>query len=151
MRLDVVNYMENFDYREFAEKVLKGAKSSTPISRLPRLEECTNCDQIWAVLFHKAGLMFGHQVKRVNGRIVRVVCFGADWKDKLFAKLESVDGVPSKCSSIEEIRLVSTRVTAKGIEQLKHALPGAKIVIVSKSMWMDDSGWASPEYPEEPW
>jgi hypothetical protein len=93
--------------------------------------------------------MFGHQVKRVDSRIVRIVCFGAAWYDKLFAKLKSVQGLSSMCSSIEEIRLVATRVTAKGIKQIEHALPGVKVV--SKSKWMDDSGWASPEYPEEPW
>jgi hypothetical protein len=140
--------MDQSEYARLAEGIVKGAFSPGRSVPSPPLVECKTCDQVWRALFDDADLMFGNGVKRVDGEIVRLVCFGGTWDDRLLAQLRQVADLSRKCPSIREIRFVASRVTARGARLLKRLLPDATVVRISERRWMADSNWANPEFPE---
>ena len=115
--------------KEAYEEVQKDRREGRVRSAPKNLEGCSLLMDLCLYVFKVALLNGEHQILADGINVKRWVWVGHTFTDR-FVKMVEIVGprLPDK-DSLEELRLVATRVTASGAERLRRVFTKSKIVI----------------------
>lgn len=112
---------------------IEADKAAGLIIDTPRTyKHCRSWREAWVYIFHRGCLAEGHHLKLEENKVTCTIWVGLEFKDKLVDVLEKIAGRIGINNDLVEMRLIGTRVTAKGLEKLKKILPKATINFYSR-------------------
>lgn len=99
--------------------------------RLPpgKEEECQSMLDLALFVFKLARLDGEYQILMTGPSVKRWVWSGHTFTDRFVTVVEHVTPRLQDRESLEELRLVATRITGAGIQRLRAALPNSKVTV----------------------
>jgi hypothetical protein len=101
---------------------------------------------IFNYLFKKARLWPEYKMSPREGEVRRVVLFSDAFNDKTVKLLEQIPGVKSCCSSLQEMRLVCTKITPEGVARMKQLFSNSEVNVVPCDEWEKNVDTGNPEF-----
>lgn len=106
----------------------KSGKLKTPPGKAA---DCRSLEDLCLYIFKLAHLDGSYQILKTDARVQRWVWFGHEFSDRLVAVVVQVLPQIADRNNLEELRLVATRVTNRGVERLRRAFPKARVRVYS--------------------
>ncbi|HLH56947.1 MAG TPA: hypothetical protein VKY92_25425 [Verrucomicrobiae bacterium] len=114
---------------------------------LPKeLEHATDARAIFNYLFKKARLWPEYKMSPREGDVRKIVLFSEGFNDKTVTLLQQIPKVKYHCRSIEEVRLVCTKITPTGVARLKALFGKSVISVVGCDEWEKNVNTGNPDF-----
>lgn len=124
---------------------MKRKKAIAP--ELPReLKRVEDARQLFAYFFKRAKLWPQYKMWPSTGALRRVVLITHGFDDRMVNLLERVSNLKQIIEGLEEIRLVMTKMSDKGVAKLRSLMPGVEINVVSDEAWESNVELSNPAY-----
>lgn len=116
------------------------AKEAAGLIEYPKraYRECHSWREAWVYIFHRASIEHSYHLKSEGEKVTCVVWPVADFDDKLVDILGKISSRIGPNNDVVEMRLIETKVTPRGVENLKMILPKAAIKFFSREQAKKD-------------
>jgi hypothetical protein len=92
-----------------------------------RWDQCRSWLDGWLYIYRRVRLEYGDHLLWENEKVKCAVQVGPDFNDKTVGLLERLAGRLGPGLDLQELRLIGSRVSDKGLEGLRRLFPNAKI------------------------
>jgi hypothetical protein len=112
---------------EAFKEVMQDRREGKPKPAPRTAKECHSLEELCRYVFKLARLNGEHQTLLVDTAVKRWVWFGHTFTDRFVDRVEEAAPFLRDKESLEEFRLVATRVTTAGAARLRKLFPNSKV------------------------
>lgn len=115
--------------------------------KLPKaLRSARDTREIFRYLFRKAALWPEFGMAPPSGVVRRIVLLTEGFNDRTVDVLERIPNVSNLVEGLEELRLVMTAISKRGVARLRVLFPKVRIVEISAHQWRENVNTGDPRY-----
>lgn len=117
------------EIREAFEEVLQDRREGKHRPAPRAAKSCRSLEDLCRYVFKLAGLDGEYQMLMVGPALKRWVWHGHTFTDRFVNVVQEIAPLLPDRDHLEELRLVATRVTARGVERLRGIFPESKVTV----------------------
>jgi hypothetical protein len=111
--------------------------------------DCRDWWDAWLYIFRRGRTGADHNLRVENDKVTHVALVGPDFNDAIVQIVERLVLRLGENRDLTELRLIRTRLTAKGVGRLKNLFPNSQVIVFTKEqedrdpsiIWVDGTKW----------